>query len=436
MHDDEQSASPAETDTEPQSPLWEVVPLDRFERPSEPTGETVRKGLKGVWRSLLGAPDTEPESMDGAQVPHPTVGQAVVDRAAPPPDWSGPATALELALADWPEADGQTMSACLIVGPPHGGIGETLRHWAWMRGWRVLEAPDPEAILTGAEDWQEQLADRDAGPAVLPSLEHCYLRHPLGLGLIRRMVAQLAAPTIPILVGCDSWAFAFLGRALALQSGVPAPWTLQALDHERTERWLAEMADPALRFHQVEGGDLVLPPPLAAVTAATRGHGEGDGEGHDNGGHESEPVSGFCRFLAAYARGNPGVIRAIWRHCLEMAATEEVEQALLDRLGTPAHGIHRVWLDSWQKMRLPTLIADPPDLDQYFLHTLLVHGGLPEDILPTVLPAPGTDLGRSLRRLSADNIIGEYNGRWQVTGAGYPSVRQVMARQGLLLDAF
>ncbi|TVR97842.1 MAG: hypothetical protein EA406_09000 [Rhodospirillales bacterium] len=365
----------------------------------------------------------------------PAIAAPVVDRAVPPPDWSGPATALELALADWPDPEAAA-SVRLVVGPPHGGTGEMLRHVAWARGWRVVEAPPPEAIPAGAAGWLDQLTDGDAGPVVLPALEHCYLRHPLGLGLIRRLADRYAAPAVPTLIGCDSWAFAYFGKALGLPRWLPSPWTLQALDHERTERWLAEMADPALRFHQIDRGDLVLPPPLAAVTAASRGHGEGDDEGHEDGDQESEPVTGFCRFLAAYARGNPGVIRAVWRRCLEVGATQEVDQAMLDRLGTPADGTDRVWLSPWHKMPLPTLTADPPDLDQYFLHSLLVHGGLPEDILPTVLPTPGTDLGRSLRRLMADNIVADYDGRWQVTATAYPSVRKVMARQGLLLDAF
>ena len=67
---------------------WRFIRLDQYNRPSETSRETMRKGIFGLWLHLGWGSKAE-ESVfaekELSQVP-----QELVDKAAPDPDWSAP----------------------------------------------------------------------------------------------------------------------------------------------------------------------------------------------------------------------------------------------------------------------------------------------------------------------------------------------------------
>ncbi|NLE76013.1 MAG: hypothetical protein GX605_04595 [Chloroflexi bacterium] len=102
-----------------------------------------------------------------------------------------------------------------MVCASHSGLGQALALWAQSRGWRLLGLPTAEQLSGGGSDWLAQLDGPQGAPLALPSLERCYLRSSAGLVLVRGLLQRLESGPPRLLIGCDSWAWAFLGQTLA-----------------------------------------------------------------------------------------------------------------------------------------------------------------------------------------------------------------------------
>ena len=103
-------------------------------------------------------------------------------------------------------------------------------------------------ILTGGQDWLTQLEEDDE-PLVLPHLEHCFLRHYDGLTLLRRLLDHIFSRSRRWLVGCDSWAWAYLSKALKVDTVFPTPFILEAFDQERLKIWFQQLATESGEDH-------------------------------------------------------------------------------------------------------------------------------------------------------------------------------------------
>ena len=78
-----------------------------------------------------------------------------------------------------------------------------------------MSPPPYEAVLSGDDRWLADLGE-PGGPWVLPELERCFLRHAAGLSLVRKVLERAASGHLAAgLIGCDSWAWAYLQRAAA-----------------------------------------------------------------------------------------------------------------------------------------------------------------------------------------------------------------------------
>ena len=98
------------------------------------------------------------------------------------------------------------------------------------------------------------------------------------------------------IIGCDSWAWAFLRRAGP--NCRARTLTLQAFDQERLSLYLQGLAEgaekPLLAFRQAHSGKYVLPPPAESPDEA------------------AVVDRDFLNRLAAYSRGIPGIARTLW----------------------------------------------------------------------------------------------------------------------------
>ncbi len=66
------------------------------------------------------------------------------------------------------------------------------------------------------------------------------------------------------LVGCDSWAWAYLSKALKVDTVFPMPFILEGFDQERLKIWFQQLAAASGKdnfvFRQLDSGKYVLPP--------------------------------------------------------------------------------------------------------------------------------------------------------------------------------
>lgn len=407
--------------------IWEFIPIENYQRPSEPTTEAVRKGLLGLWDRFRGRSDTK-ESVDRPrkwrQPP-----DELLDEVAPVPNWQDATRALNDALECWLEAEHPAVPVQLVLAPPHSGVSEIATCWAKRNEVKLVEAPSTTDILSGGEDWLSQLDPGNDKPIVaITKLEKCYLRHYDGLTLMRRLIQRVTEGDHHWVLACDSWAWAFLRKIIAIERLMPPLLTLRAFDHsllERALRTLAHRTDGAdFEFFQA-GSDKQFP--LSEHRQVAQDASDSDNRSK---GETRRPVAMHLRYIAGYSRGLFKIAWSIWRRSLQLPAVDtEQESALLD-------SGHVLWIQRWSELLLPTVPPQCGESDLLMLHGLLLHGGLETDVLPTVLPCNPNEIMQSLQRLHAWQLILERDGRWEVSPLGYPDVRHALKIEGYLVDDF
>ncbi|MFP5212911.1 MAG: hypothetical protein ACLGPL_05980 [Acidobacteriota bacterium] len=327
--------------------------------------------------------------------------------------------ALESELKGWLDAEAPYSWVCAVIGTPHSGTMETITRLASARSWRVIDPPAFEDILSGGREWLEGIMDEGDSPIVIAQLERCYLRHYNGLSLIRRLLDLLLSANRRFLLGCNSWAWAYLNKALDLAPLIPYTLTLRPLDKEHLECWFSSLADERFVFRLADGGDkLVLPVSF---------------NDSETGAQPTGSAGDFLDNLTAYSRGIPGVAWAVWRHSLREARRDEAEKRGADPTG-PRQAI---LVAPWTEMHLPA-VPDRMDRSQLFvLQTILLHDSLPPRLIRQLLSLSSTDVLETLHHLRSAGLLDadRLRAMWRVTPEGYPVVRQLLKREGYLVGA-
>jgi hypothetical protein len=196
-------------------PLWQVVPLAEYARPGRPAAEAVRTGLLGLFRGKEPDASAEPFISDEDLRPLP---DDLLERAVAWPDWHQVVPALYPTLTAFNDSDSRCIQP--VVGAPYSGIRETLRCWAQQRQWPVVEPPAAERILGHDESWFEAIGAEDGPPIIIAELEHCVLRHAVGLAFVRRLLDRLHHSARACLIAANSWVWTYLEAAIGIGDGL------------------------------------------------------------------------------------------------------------------------------------------------------------------------------------------------------------------------
>lgn len=404
--------TPTSTTEQEAAPIWRYVPLADYSLPSTPVTHRARKGLARI-RTLLHRDEPESVPLFETNNELQTLPAWQLERIAPAPDWREAAHALNETLEAW-QVHGDNQPVVVLISPPHNGHCATAEIWAEEQAWRVISPPTPEQILSGADGWlSEQRQER--GPWVFPTLEKAFLRHATGLNVVRGFLDCAYAGELGRgIIGCDSWGWAFLRRVW--HGRRPITLTLQAFDQERLAEQLQQLAAASSRrqllFRQADNGRYVLPPP-------------------DENAAESE-TSNFLQHLAAHSRGIYGVAWAIWRSSLRAEPEETVEAEAEPEERTIPH--ETIWVTPWDQLKLPELPAGAGRDAAFLLHTLLLHNGLPTELLQQLVPLAPSQVMETLFWLEEAGLVAEANPNWQVTALGYPAARQFLQSNSYLVD--
>lgn len=373
-----------------EKPIWQFVALEHFSVPRQQTSKSLHNKRKTLWqwlhRTATGDNSNKPEQVyDSSSLPY-------LAEIIPEWDWAAAVPAMETAMETWLITDTPPSLVQAVVGAPHSKTSDMLCHCAGKHGWHIVEAPEPEAILTGGESWLQKLPEDSIAPLVIPNLERCYLRHPDGLILLRRFMEWLRVNRPRCVIGCDSWSWAYLSKVAQLASICPSPLTLAPFDKVHLEQWLRKPA--------MEAGI-------------------------------SEIQPDFLENLAVSSRGNPGVAWAIWHYnCVSCAKAG---------MGVPAQktadtSSQESALRVFANLKLPHLPRGAGKAEAFVLHTILLHGCLALRLLPEMLDLPADDVAGCVRRLSAAHLIEAREEVLQVTALGYPEVREFLSKEGFPLD--
>ncbi len=395
------------TDTQTgQPPLWELIQLASYQLPSAPTASNARRGLSSLKRLFRRQPQ-EPQGPVKSEDELHRLEPERLDSVAGPLDWREAAEALQTALEQRESGD----RAWFIISPPTADYAGLLETWAAQQDAICISAPAFDVV---AGDYQGWLAELPQGECswTLPRLEHCWLRHPAGLDLVRDLFERLLSDKLDFgLIGCDSWAWAYLRFVVPTQA--VRALTFQAFDGQRLARWLSALAavddHHPRRFRHAQSGNLVL-----AVN-----------EGADTG------VSSELRYLAAQTRGNPTAALQAWRSRLR---SEPDEPAAADEDTDAQRDVETIWVAPAVDFELPSGLDEPEAL---ILHALLLHEGLSTEVLEGLLPQTRFRTRALLLQLAAAGVVSsDPDGSWRVTASAYPAVRGFLYGRRFLIDDF
>ncbi len=400
--------------------LWDFISCNDFEIPRSPTEETARSHSRRLWHWLkydvLGRPNPDTESVaDKRSLPSP----AELTAVAVEPDWCAAAEALGADLDHWLENIPSATSVRALVGPPESGTADVLRTLVEQRQLKVLTPPPVNILLDDPEAHEVVLQSLDEATdelLVVPSFENFYLRHQNGTAFVRQVVERLLRR--PVLLGCDSWAWAFLQQAIGIEDTLGKPITLAAFDGHRLDAWLRSHYDlQVTEFRQSRDNQPVFPS-RSAVSPGDQ--------------HEPEQeVSTLIKSLAARARGNLGVALALWCSGLR---TRDPQSKQSEPSAAMSRQVY--WVVAPSERESAMLSEKLRQSHRFILHAILLHGGLPPSLLFTLLPLSPEDITRGVSELKRAGLIHEQQGILKVALTEYPEIRQNLVDEGFLVDAY
>lgn len=397
-------------------PLVQYVPINDYLLPPAPITHHARERLV-FFAKLFQSGEPEQVVPVKSKENLAVVPSCLLGRLTSVPDWVEFADTLHVQLRDWLSNDRSARPLILLVGPPNSGTSETLESLAERQGWRLLGPPTYDQILEQDDTWFSEQEGDDTQPWVLPALEKVYLRHAEGLSLIRGFLDDVSSGKRGMgIIGCDSWAWAYLSRLW--RGPIPTILTLQSFDEQKLISHLQKMAHAScsrqLLFRQSDNGKYVLP--LQNIDSV------------------SGEYSNFLHILGAHSRGNLGVALSVWRSCLLAEPDKYLEEE--KETEEPDVPQQTIWVIPWKQIELPSLPKDAGKNEAFVLHTLLVHNGLPLEMLTLLLPLSSSQTIETIYRLQERGLVGLETDFWRVTPMGYPGVRNFLQSRSYLVDQF
>ena len=384
------------------------VPLADYKAPSMPAQELLRT-LVGRVQALLVRHEPKPFIADDRlkKATMDTLNEVV----APPA--CGPLLAeLDRTVAAWMGEHPRVSPIKVIVLPPcdENAIVET---WARQEGHQVIEPPGRDALIEVPPVMLPAL-DGD-GLLVIPRLEGWFVRHRNGLRSVRSLLAALDGNGRQVVIGCNSWAWAFLSKAVNADLVLPDAVTFIAFDEMRLHRWFGQLATAeatgSVRFLRSTTGLNVL-----------------------ELGADGTPKDDYLRTLAGRSLGIPWVAWHMWRRSLRSGDEDKPAadaEAVLSSGGEDVPSEQTLWVAALDEYVLPGKNEQSALL---VLQALLIHGPLTAGHLRLVLPLVGESNIVSV--LVKAGFVARDGDLFACQPAAYPAIRAGLASAGLPPDRY
>ncbi|WP_416396966.1 hypothetical protein [Allohahella sp. A8] len=398
--------------------LREFRPLGQYKLPSLQTKDALQLFLARIKKRFDSSQD---KPYIAEERLHHTALQILND-VANPPAWGPLLDELDISLRDWVLEERPAQWLKLIVLPP-GEENGLLTKWAKQHNHDLLDPPERMSLLQpGDQAVQEALSlvqaqAKGPGVLVLPELDRWFLRHRNGLTVLRALLESLADLQRHCVIGCNSWAWLFIKKAVAADMILPEGMTFQAFDASRLRHWFHQLGeaheDHDITFRLTRTGDDVM-----ALSE--------DDVPHD-----------FFQGLAARSFGIPWVAWHLWRQSLRSGSksetlngeAEETEDAEARHRLVAADDDRTLWIASLEEYTLP---GREHDMVLQILHALLIHGGASAEELSAVLPRPVEPA--LLVALRKAGIIYRSGSTYRCQPAAYPAIRGGLAISGFPTD--
>lgn len=382
--------------------VQDFIALADFEAPAMPTQEVLRRAV-GQVLALVGRKDAKPFIAEDRLKK--TTLERLDDVVAPPA--CGPLLdELGRTIDRWLR-EGTRVSHVMVVVLPPCDDSDIVETWGRSAGAEVL-APPPRLELVALGDPVPPPLTGDT-LLVVPRLEAWFLRHRRGLRAVRSLLASIETARRPVVIGCNSWAWAFLAKAVGADLLLPDPVTFRPFDQMRLHGWFAELA-------------------AAAGTRSVRFRLPGTGVNVLEQDQDGKPKTDYLQTLAGRSRGIPWVAWHLWRLSLHSGERESVAAEAVAVASDRDPGEQTLWVAALEEYVLPGAKGQDALL---VLHALLIHGPLTTDELRLVLPVVGET--NVVPVLVKAGFLERREDRFACRAEAYPAIREGLAAAGLPL---
>lgn len=319
-----------------------------------------------------------------------------LDKLAAPPACGPLLDELTHTFADWLATPEPAQWVQLVVLPPCDQ-NDVLRSWAMANKYPIVEPPRRTSLLCSKPEVIE--LDGSQGPLVVPRIEHWFLRHHQGLNQLQQLLNQLVNIKQHCIVGCNSWAWSYLSKAVQTQLVLHTPLTFEAFDRERLAAWLSELSaseDHSSTFRLAKNGKEIF--------------------GEQDAGRATDD---YFATLAARSLGIPWVAWHQWRRSLKLSA--EADHKFKEKFPNE----RTVWVAEAGEFRIP---SDDVQAGLLMLQSLLIHERLTASELAATVP--GIQCSNVLSALLDAGILYRDGDDLRCTPAAYPAVRERLLAAG------
>ena len=229
--------------------------LSQYAFPSMPTDESIRRVGWDLWRRWRGKQIDDPFIADDSLN---VADRNLLDQLAAPPAYGPLLAELRVTFEDWFN-DPDPANCVQLVALPPCDQGNLLQSWADTDGHTVVESPARESLLVRETD--PIRLPQTQSLLVVPKLERWFLRHHNGLGSVQQLLDQLATAKRHCVIGCNTWAWSYLSKAIQTDLVLPSPMTFKPFDGARLKRWIEQLAsanDSSTVFRFSESGNTVF----------------------------------------------------------------------------------------------------------------------------------------------------------------------------------
>ncbi len=365
-----------------------LVALTDYDPPALPTEEWLRRKwaqARALFEHEAQRPFVAADKLERATL-------RLLDRVVAPPA-CGPVIEELSAFIGARETEGLSSTRLTLILVPPCDENDVVGSWARQDGYALLSAPRRPTIL----GYSDTIGVEGEGLLVIPQLERWFLRHADGLIAIRALLAALETTPRRCVVGCSSWAWAFLSHAVQADLILPEPLTFHPFDSTRLQPWFADLSqsgDEEMRFRLARSGDFLL------------------------SGNSDKRVA-FFQKLAALSRGIPWVAWHLWRQALRSNEDESVPTA------DEHEHQQTLWVAALNELVLP---GHHPQVAMLVLHTLLIHGPLTRAELRLTLAMEGQEA--ILASLVRSGFVNRAEDLFRIRTAAYPSIRSGLSSAG------
>ncbi len=277
----------------------------------------------------------------------------------------------------------------------------------------VLRPPPSPELVSPVETPLPSL--EGDGLLVIPRLEDWFLRNRTGLIILRRLLAALHASDRRCLIGCNSWAWSFLVKAVEVDMVLPDPVTFQPFDAARLKHWFADLSGAegtsALRFkYSATGTDVFCAD-----------------EDPDNPGADDHGGKDYFRQLAAHSLGIPWIAWHMWRRSLW--SERDLIMGETPGMNNAEPAMETLWVGALDELILP---GEHPQTALLVMHALLIHGSMTVDDIRATVPIVGES--NLVPSLLASGFLERNADRISIRAAAYPAIRTSLANAGFPLD--